>query len=181
MAERPPRLLLDACVLYPSVLREILVALARAGELVPLWSPRILAEWAHAARRRGDDAGPAIAALTAAFPGAEVVPEDGLEQRLDLPDPADAHVLAAAIAGGADILVTRNLRDFPAQALAPHGIRAEAPDAVLMALWLTRPQPVESAVARVVTHTVRVSGRDQPVRSLLKRAGLPRLGKALGG
>ncbi len=179
MAEGPPRAVLDACVLYPSVLREILVEVARAGGLVPLWSPRILAEWAHAARRRGDDAGPALAALTTEFPAAEVDVADGAEAALDLPDPADAHVLAAAIAGRATLIVTQNLRDFPARALAPHGLRAEAPDALLMRLWLERPDLITTAVAHVVAETERHSGRRQPLRALLRRAGLPRLGKAL--
>ena len=179
MADPAPRAVLDACVLYPSVLRELLVEVARAGALVPLWSARILGEWAHAARRRGDDAGPAIGALVAEFPLAEVAVEDRVEAALDLPDPADAHVLAAAIIGEAELVVTRNLRDFPARALAPHGVRAEAPDALLMRLWLDRPALVEAAVGQVIAETERRSGRAQPVRPLLRRAGLPRLCKAL--
>ncbi len=177
MAEAALRAVLDACVLYPSVLRELLVEVARRGALEPLWSARILAEWAHAARRRGDDPGPAIGALTAAFPQAEV--PAGAEAGLELPDPADAHVLAAAIDGGAELIVTQNLRDFPARALAPHGVRAESPDAVLMRLWLGRPEVIEAAVAHVVAETEQRSGRAQPIRPLLRRAGLPLLGKAL--
>ena len=179
MAEAAPRAVLDACVLYPSVLRELLVEVARRGALGPLWSARILAEWAHVARRRGDDAGPAIAALTAAFPRAEVLGGAAEDSVLELPDPADAHVLATAIAGGAELIVTQNLRDFPARALAPHGVRAESPDALLMRLWLHRPELIEAAVAHVVAETERRSGREQPLRPLLRRAGLPRLGKAL--
>ena len=176
-----PRVLLDACVLYPSVLRELLLALAAAGLFVPLWSARILAEWGHAAARRGDMAGPLIAAAAAAFPGAEVTAPAGLEGTLDLPDRADAHVLAVAIGGAATVIVTQNLRDFPARALAPHGLQAEAPDAFVMRLWLGHPAAVEAAVARVAAETARHSGRPQPLRALLRRAGLPRLGKALDG
>ena len=179
MAEPPPRALLDACVLYPSVLREVMVALARAGALVPLWSPRILAEWAHTARRRGDDPGPAISALAAEFPQAQVMPDPDTEATLMLPDPADAHVLAAAIAGRADVLLTRNLRDFPARTLAAHGLQAGSPDSVAMDLWLRDPETVERAIRAVVAATERHSARSQPVRALLRRAGLPRLGKAL--
>jgi len=51
-----------------------------------------------------------------------------LIETLDLPDPDDRHVLAAAIAGGADVLVTKNLKDFPADRLAPFGIEAQHPD-----------------------------------------------------
>ena len=47
---------------------------------------------------------------------------------LDLPDPHDRHVLAAAIVGRADLLVTKNLKDFPAKRLAPFGIETQHPD-----------------------------------------------------
>lgn len=178
-----PRVLLDACVLYPGVLREIVMGCAEAGLFRPLWSPRILAEWAHAATRLGPDgaagAAAAIAALRAAYPQAEVLPDPETEATLSLPDPADAHVLAAALAARADRLVTLNLRDFPARALAPHGLTAQSPDDFLMALWLAQPAPVEAAVAAAQATTAQRSGRPQPLRPLLKRAKLPRLGKAL--
>lgn len=178
-----PRVLIDACVLYPGVLREAVTGCAAAGLFVPHWSPRILAEWAHAAGRLGPEgaaqAAGAIAGLRAAFPAAEVLPEAGVEAMLDLPDAADRHVLAAAIAAGADVLLTANLRDFPRRELAPHGIAAESPDDFLMRLWLAAPAPVEAVIAGVQAATERASGRAQPLRPLLKRAGLPRLGRAL--
>lgn len=171
-----PRALLDACVLYPTVLRQILLRCARL--YTPLWSPRILEEWARAAARDGVEAVARgeIALLRARFPGAEVTP--GPTDALQLPDPGDLHVLAAAIAGGASTIVTLNLRDFPARALGP--IRAVHPDDFLMALWFAAPAAVEAAVAAERAETERISGRDQPLRALLKRARLPRLGKALG-
>ncbi|MEM7643084.1 MAG: PIN domain-containing protein [Pseudomonadota bacterium] len=177
------KVFLDACVLYPTVLREILLGCARAGLYRPLWSPRVLEEWARAARKipggetiaRGE-----IAALRAGWPMAEVAPGAGTMARLWLPDPDDVHVLAAASDGGADLLVTFNLRDFPKRDVAAEGIAAQGPDAFLMDLWLRD----AAAVARVV-ETVRgtaetLSGEPQEVRALLKRARVPRLGKALG-
>jgi hypothetical protein len=164
---------LDACVLDPPVLRDILTGCAVAGLFAPRWSARILAEWAHAAARGGTETGPAIAALRATFPQAEVTPAPDTEAGLALPDPADAHVLAAAIDGGAARIVTLNLRDFPARALAPHGRAALSPDDFLMELWLAHPAAVADAVAGAR------AGQTAQLRAWLKRAKLPRLGKAL--
>jgi hypothetical protein len=172
-----PRAVLDACVLYPPVLRDILVGCAEDGLFAPVWSSRILAEWAHAAARGGPEssarAAAEIARLGARFPEAEVLPAEATEAALHLPDPADAHVLAAALDGGAPVLVTLNLRDFPARTLAPLGITAVSPDDLLMRLWLTNPEPVARAVALARGHSTA------GLRSFLKRARLPRLGKAL--
>lgn len=175
--------LLDACVLYPTVLREILIGVAGQGAFVPLWSDRILEEWARAARKFGPvaevQARGEVASLRAAFPAAAVAVPTGLARRLHLPDPDDVHVLAAAIAGGADVIVTFNAADFPRATLAEEGIVRMAPDEFLTDLWRTDPAPVAAAVAAVQAQAERLSGQRWPVRALLKKAGLPRLGKAL--
>ena len=118
------RAVLDACVLYPTILREILGDCAAAGLFRPVWSQRILDEWRLAADRNGLPAGPEIALLTDRFPEAMAVPAGGADG-MDLPDPADRHVLETALAGGADRIVTANLRDFPRPALAPLGSHLE--------------------------------------------------------
>ncbi len=177
------KVLLDACVLYPTILREILLDVARAGLFTPLWSARILEEWARAARKIGPtgemQARGEIALLRAAWSGAELAPSPGIEARLWLPDPADIHVLAAAIAGSADLLLTFNARDFPRKVMAEEGLRREGPDAFLYALWAAHPDAVAAAVARVAGEARRLSGTELETRQMLKRARLPRLGKAL--
>jgi hypothetical protein len=175
--------LLDACVLYPTVLREILIGAARAGLYTPLWSDRILEEWARATVKLGpgaeDIARGEIAVLRAEFPGASVAPKAGLEARLHLPDLADIHVLAAAIAGGADVIVTSNAQDFPRQLLAEEGLSRMDPDEFLRAVHDAEPLRVAAAVEAVRAKAEALSGETQPVRALLKRARLPRLGKLL--
>ena len=57
-----------------------------------------------------------------------------LIETLILPDPDDRHVLAAAIHGGAQVIVTQNLKDFPSSALSRFSLRAQHPDAFLVEL-----------------------------------------------
>ncbi len=173
------RVLIDACVLYPTVLRELLLRVAARGDFTPLWSEQILEEWARAARRAGPEveaqARVEIALLRDRFPQALVAapPRDDLH----LPDPDDVHVLSAALEGRAEVLLTRNLKDFPTRTLSPLGLHPRAPDPVLLELHAARSLADEVEAVRATAE--RLSGEAQPVRPLLKRAGLPRLAKAL--
>ena len=132
------RVLIDACVLFPTVMREMVVGAAAAGGFVPLWSARILEEWARATRRLPEGAEAVarreIALLRAAWPEAEVAVGEELVAGLSLPDPDDRHVLAAAIAGGAEVLMTLNRQDFPTRTLGRHGVVLREPDGFLSEL-----------------------------------------------
>lgn len=175
--------LLDACVLYPTVLREILIGTAAQGLYEPLWSERILEEWARATVKLGPGAEAVargeIAALRAAWPRATVTPGAALIGRLWVPDPNDIHVLAAAIAGGADAIITFNAADFPRHILAEEGLARMDPDQFLLALHDASPEEVADVCGQVHAEAERLSGDELEMRTLLKRAKLPRLGKRL--
>lgn len=177
------RLLLDACVLYPTVMREMLLGVAATGAFTPLWSARLLEEWRRAALKLGPvgaaQAEGEIALTRAAWPAAVVTWPPSLEARLWLPDADDTHVLAAAIAGSADGIVTLNAKDFPRQVLAEEGLARHDPDGLLCALWQADPTAVAAAGARVLDEARKLSGEDWQMRGLMKKARLPRLGKAL--
>lgn len=177
------RVALDACVLFPTVMREVVLGGAAAGGFEPVWSGRILEEWARATRRLPEGAEAVargeIALMRARWPEAEVEVGEELVAGLSLPDPDDRHVLAAAIAGRAGVLMTLNRRDFPGRTLARHGILLRDPDGLLVEL-AGEGIDMAGVVATVRERAERASGRPQPVRTLLKRAGLPRLGKMLG-
>lgn len=177
------KVLLDACVLFPTVMREVLLGVANAGLFQPLWSARILEEWARAARKLGPEgemiARGEIAVLRSAWPNAELRPAPGIEARLMLPDENDLHVLAAAIAGSADILLTSNASDFPKHILAEEGVIRCDPDGFLWQLWSHDPDVVLAAVIKVKNEAEHLSNQHWPVRKLMKKARLPRLGKAL--
>ena len=103
-----------------------------------------------------------------------------IEARLLLPDPNDRHVLATAIASGADAIVTFNAQDFPGHILAAEGITRRDPDGFLWELQSRHPEAMAGIVERVRAKAEAISGQPQPLKPLLKRARLYRLGKALG-
>lgn len=177
------RVLLDACVLYPTVMREILLGAARAGLFTPLWSARILEEWARAVAKNLPDqeivARGEIALLRAGWPSAEIPENPDLVGTLYLPDANDVHVLAAAISGKAAILVTANLGDFPTRILSGHNILRRDPDGFLFDLWQENPAVVKNVCEAVRTKAETISNQSQAMRALLKKARLPRLGKAV--
>lgn len=89
---------------------------------------------------------------------------EGLIGELDLPDPDDRHVLAAAIRGRTDVILTRNLRDFPTEKLQPFGIEAQHPDTFVMHLLDLNPGPV---VVAVRDHRVSLKSRPKDVGEYL--------------
>ena len=177
------RVLIDACVLYPTVMREVVLGVAAKGLFDPRWSPRILEEWARAARKIGPQgetiARGEIAAITARFPRAQVQIPQGVEARLWLPDPNDIHVLAAAVGCSADAIMTVNAKDFPRNELADEGLQRVDPDGFLVDLAIQHPDAVQSVGEAVLTEARRLSGEPWEMRKLMRKARLPRLGKLL--
>lgn len=132
--------LLDANVLWPAALRDILLHLALQRMFHPIWSEQILAEMVRTlAERRGlrRSAIERTAALMRQyFPRATV---SGYEHRIRVMqnNPGDRHVLAAAVEARSNIIVTSNVRHFPAQICEPFGIEVVTPDEFLCRLWET--------------------------------------------
>lgn len=177
------RVLIDACVLYPTVMREVLIGCAQHGLIEPRWSDRILEEWARAVAKLGPEqevfARGEIAILGASFPNASVPVNPGLEARLWLPDANDVHVLAAAIAGSCDAILTVNAKDFPGNLLADEGVFRADPDAFLRGLLEEYPNQVGQVADSVLAKANALSDRPWEMRALMKKARLPRFGKAL--
>jgi hypothetical protein len=136
-SRRTLRAVLDANVLYPQFLRDVLLRLAASDLYVPLWSERIQEEWSRNVLLDRPDLPQERLALTRrrmdeAFPGALVVGVDVFESKVpEEVDHKDRHVAAAAIRGRADRIVTENVRDFPREALEPLGIVPVRPDSFL--------------------------------------------------
>ena len=143
--------LLDACVLVPQRLSSLLLTLAEEGLFEPRWSERLLAETERALTGKlglsRDRAVRRLAAMREAFPEAAVHGFEPLEEELTC-HAKDRHVLAAAIAAGADTLVTFNVRDFPDQSSQPHGITVTDPDVFLLELMARDGRGCQAAVER---------------------------------
>lgn len=174
---------LDACVLFPTVLREILLGVAARGLYQPVWSDRILREWVRATAKLGPEAAMEAEAQATlarlAFPSVMQREQPNIEARLYLPDPNDIHVLAVAISAHADAIITFNAADFPRPVLADEGLVRLDPDQLLCQIHAHHPGEVAQVVANVHATAERMLGEVIPLKSLMKRAQLRRLGKAL--
>lgn len=184
MLHPPWPTVLDACVLYPSLLRDLLMHLGLTGLYQPKWTDRIHQEWQRnllvqrphirvAQLRRTE------MLMNQAFPDAWIVGYEDLIEGLNLPDPDDRHVLAAAIRSGAETIVTANLKDFPAESLATYGIEALSPDAFICDLF-----DLNRALVLRAVRNARVSLTKPPFRvdeylACLQQAGLPSLASVL--
>lgn len=177
------KILIDTCVLYPTVMREMVLGAASSGAFVPVWSSRILEEWRRAAAKLGPEgplqASAEIAVLQQKFATAEVNVPAGLEARLWLPDPNDIHILAAAVASSVDAIMTLNSKDFPRGILAEEGLNRVNPDSYLLQVWRESPDLITEVGDEVLSRAKQLSGKDWQIRPLLKKARLPRLAKAL--
>jgi len=138
---------LDANVLFPASLRDFLLRLAYAKIFVPFWSDKIRDEWTRSLLEKYPDLKPEKLERTCremdfSFPKGVICGYDSLISGLQLPDPDDRHVLAAAIYVKANYIVTHNLDDFPETALEPYGVKALSPDAFVLRLIKTNQHPV---------------------------------------
>jgi predicted nucleic acid-binding protein len=166
---------LDACVLVPVALADTLLRVAEKGLYRPLWSDRILAEAQEAIEEihPGMDVAKRFASMREAFEDALVTGWESLEHGVQLPDPDDGHVVAAAIRGSADAIVTANLTDFPATALSPLGLEALHPDGFLLDQADLSPPTIVQVIREQAAHTKNPPLSPQDLATLLGRAGVP--------
>ena len=144
----------DASVLYPAPLRDLLMQLALSDLYRAHWTNDIHDEWVRSLLHNRPDLTPEQLQRTRELMDASVRDclvknYSALIPSLNLPDPDDRHVLAAAIVANADVIVTYNLRDFPRENLEIYGIEAQHPDEFIVHLIDLAPGEVCSTVATV--------------------------------
>jgi PIN domain len=131
--------LYDSCVLYPAPLRDLLMQLALTDLFRAKWTSMIHDEWIRSLLRNRPDLTHERLERTRDLMN-ECVRDcivEGFEpliEALRLPDPNDRHVLAAAIRCRADLILTYNLADFPAECLGTWNIEAQHLDEFIVHL-----------------------------------------------
>lgn len=126
----------DACVLYPANVRDLLMEVAISDLVQAKWTSQIQEEWARSLRKDRPDIDQegiarTQALMNAAIPDVLVENYQPLISSVELPDPDDRHVVAAAIRSGAQMIVTFNEKDFPSGLLDAWGVEAMHPDRFL--------------------------------------------------
>jgi predicted nucleic acid-binding protein len=167
----------DANVLYPNTLRDLLIRIAQAGIVQAKWTDAILDEMTGALLRNRPDIPPERLGrlrtlMNNAVRDCLVSGYEPLIDGLKLPDPRDQHVLAAAIKSGAQVIVTRNLKDFPAFDLEPWGIEAKSPDAFVLDQVGIHVQAIAASVRQIADSRLNPPESVEDVLTQLERDGL---------
>lgn len=148
-----PTAVYDACVLYSAPLRDLLMRLAMTSVFQAKWTSDIHEEWINSVLENRPDLKREQLERTRDLMNKNVLDSlvtgyEALIPTLTLPDQDDRHVLAAAIVGRADVIVTFNLKDFPRSALQAHRIEAQHPDDFIWDLLDVSPELVFLAARR---------------------------------
>ena len=169
--------ILDANVLYPQLLRDTLLSLAGENLYHARWSATITDEWARSLiKNRPDIAGklPALVkAMCDSVPDCLVTHYEKLADSIELPDPDDRHVVAAAIAGHADAIVTFNIKDFPQAVLQPYGIEVQHPDEFVVNQLQLQKIPALSAIKKMRARWKNPERSAQDLITAFELRGLP--------
>ena len=141
---------LDANVIYPAPIRDLLLNLADLDLFYPKWSALIHEEWIRSLLANRPDLSRHKLLRTKqlmnnAFPDAEVREFEIHIPALDLPDPNDRHILAVALQCQADAIITFNTKDFPATYLAQFDVEVYDPDRFLSLLHQFSPNTIQRA------------------------------------
>lgn len=175
--------LADTCVLFPTVMRTLLLEAAKSKNDEVFWSEKILNEWSASAKKLGElgqlQADSEISILKANWQNSIIDFSLELEESLYLPDLNDRHVLAAAIAGKCDAIITLNNKDFPKQILDQYGLKRVDPDHLILDYLKDDDTMIIEIVKCLLIKVNKELKEDWTIRQLLKKARLPRTAKAI--
>ena len=176
--------LLDASVLYPAPLRDLFMNLALLDVFQARWTNQIHDEWTRNLLKNRPDLHVSRIERTRALMNQHVRDclvhhFEHLIAALQLPDPDDRHVLAAAIRARAKFIVTANLKHFPADLLEPYEIQAIHPDDFILKLFKSNPTGVLAALYEQRSNLQKPPITAQTLLEILEQQGLKRTVKQL--
>lgn len=168
---------LDACVLYPAPIRDLLLNLADLEIYSPKWSEIIQEEWIRNLLKNRPDLTrqklqKTAQVMNAAFPDAEVYSFEELIDLIELPDSRDRHVLAAGIKCKADGIITFNSKDFPRECLDQYNIEVYTPDEFIYLLNELNPSIVKQAFENQLASLKKPPVSKEKLISILGKCGL---------
>lgn len=170
----------DACALYSITMADLLTSLGEAGLYQPKWTKDIHEEWIRNVIENRGATGIVTReklearrdAMIEAIEGSLVEDYEDLIPMLNLPDPNDRHVLAAAIKAEANLIVTLNLKDFPQQTVADWNLTTKHPDEFTTELLRADQQVVISVVKEMRARRKRPPINAEDFLAQLERQGL---------
>ena len=185
-----PFVVLDACVLMTTVLRQLLLRVARGGVFQPVWTERIGEEWRRNAARLWGAPREILDGLwqdmNQAFPSAMESDTQAYEAGLRYSDAKDFHVIAAGLARRARCglqrtpvvqVMTWNLKDFNRSELRRQGLDVFSPDVMLARWWQASEPALRPALAPVEEDYVALGREPLELGPILHRERLYRLAK----
>ena len=178
------KVVLDACVLYPAPLRDILLSFAANDLFIPHWSSQIHNEWIYnLLKNRTDLAIEKLIstknAMNTAFPISNIEGYSHLIPTIPLSDEDDRHVVAVALKSSADRIITFNLRDFPLKALSKFELKAQHPDEFLVEIFNLYPKLSLDAFEHQVRRLTNPPMAREQVLLRLEKCGLLKITEKL--
>ena len=168
---------LDACVLYPAPVRDILLSLAAEDLFKPRWSEIIQDEWQRNLLKnridlKKEQLNQTVKAMNLAFPDANVEDFENIISNVNLPDKDDRHVVACAIKCNADLIITFNLKDFPKNELSKYDVEIARPDKLISNLIDINPGLACRAFNKMVNRLRKPNKTKFGVLATLNNCGL---------
>jgi len=174
---------LDTCVLYPTIVRNILLNLAMVDEYQAVWSEKILDEWLCSSSKQGyisqESAKIEIMQVNLRFPNSMQPLKNFETEEYWLPDFNDIHVLALAIQTASEGIITFNKKDFPNKILNNHNLFSITPDQFITSIYSNKPDLVLEICNQELQKLNGTLREPLKLKSLLKKAQLPKLSKIL--
>lgn len=173
----------DTNVLYGALLNDFILTLADRGLFRPLWSEDVLCELRKNLIKNGEDpelVEKRVGTMEEYFADALVAGYADLIDSMPNHD-KDRHVLAAAVKGGAEVLVTFNLKDFPTESVKQFDIEVVHPDDFLLDQLDLYHAPTLTAITELVEGYNSPAMTEEDFIIALMRAGVPKFAEAARG